>query len=252
MNNISSSLPQAANGNAAKAVSSYLENKLSPNEKVETASGTQLRQDSVCFSLEGILAAEGYNRHGVKFTQKEDGSFDIRFRDTAYVYGAVERGTLEVDGKEVKLSDKAKDQLKKAADGVFKKSEKQLELASALHNAQVYDQQSKAMMEAKKKEIDAYNIAARMSHGNIVSHDEESVLLKTDPQMYLMAKLSQHMAKEHEKDKRLLEEDMKKKAAQEQQDDPLEHLSSFNVDANVDISGESLEINSVSETETPK
>ena len=204
------------------------------------------------FSLEGILAAEGYNRHGVKCTKNGDGSYDIRFRDTAYVHGAVERGTLEVDGKEVKLSDKAREQLKKAADSVFKKSEKQLELASALHNAQVYDQQSKAMMEAKKKEIDAYNIAARMSQGNIVSHDEESMLLKTDPQMYLMAKLAQHMAKEHEKDQQRLEEDTKKKAVQEQQDDPLEHLPSFHVDANVDISGGTLEVSSISETEIPK
>ena len=251
MNNISSSLPQAVGGNAAKAVSSYLENKLSPQEKAETTVNTQPRQDSISFSLEGILAAEGYNRHGVKFTQKEDGSYDIRFRDTAYVHGAVERGTLEVDGKEVKLSDKAREQLKKAADSVFKKSEKQIELASALHNAQVYDQQSKAMMEAKKKEIDAYNIASRMSHGNIVSHEEESMLLKTDPQMYLMAKLAQHMAKEHEKDEQRLEEETKKKAAQEQMEDPLEHLSSFHVDANVDISGGTLEVNSVSETEEP-
>ena len=251
MNNITSSSSFAA-GNAAKAVGSYLESKLPVQEKAQSAVSTQPRQDSTNFSLESILASEGYNRHGVKFDKKEDGTYDIRFRDTAYVFGAIERGTLEVDGKEVPLGDKVKDMFKKAADSINARREKLMDTATALHNEQVYDQQSKAMMEAKKKEIDAYNIAARMSQGNIVSHDEESMLLKTDPQMYLMAKLAQHMAKEHEKDQQRLEEDTKKKAVQEQQDDPLEHLSSFHVDANVDISGGTLEVSSISETEIPK
>ena len=245
----SSSLSQAATGNAAKAVSSYLDTKLQTGKKVETAAGTQPRQDNASFSLEGILAAEGYNRHGVKCTRKEDGSYDISFRNIAYVYGAAERGTLEVDGKEVSISEKVRQQLKKAADSIYQKQEKQIKSAMALHDAQVYDRQGKAMMEAKKKELDAYKIATRMSHGNLVSHKEESLLLKTDPTLYFMAKLSQHMAKEHKKDQQRLREETKREAAEEQLEDPMEHLSEYHVDVKADISGGDLEIISISETE---
>ena len=207
------------------------------------------KQDRVDISAEGRLAAEGYNKQGIKLTEQQDGSYDIRFKNTAFVYDAILRGSVEIEGKEIVLDENVKGQLKKSAERVNAKQEKLMLAANALHNAHVYEQQTKAMMEQSKKDLQAYSIATRMSKGNIVSPKEESMLLKSDPELYLMAKLAQHMAEMHEKDERLLKkEDAEKATGEENWESPLNHLPQIYTDGNISVNDGEISLNSIQET----
>ena len=66
--------------------------------------------------------------------------------------------------------------------------------------AQYTDKQYEALMNKTDTDIKAYSISAKMSNGTKVSAEEESLLLKSDPQMYLMATIAQHQAKIHKKE----------------------------------------------------
>lgn len=215
-----------------------------PKQSTPLTASIDKRQDSINFSIEGLLASEGYNKHGIKAEQCTNGTYNLSFKNTAFLYGAAIRGSVEIDGKEYTIDDNAKRSLRKIADHISALQEKNISIAAARHDANVYVQQYETMAKQQKKDIQAQNIATRMTKGNIVSPKEESLLLKSDPQLYLMAKLAQHMAEMHKKDERILKEE--KSENQEITDSPLNHLPEYIPEVNVSIEGESVTANSVS------
>ena len=233
-------------GDIKTAIASYT-NRGSSQAKEQSSGGIiERRPDSINISIEGLLASEGYNKNGVKAVRQDNGTYNIKFKNTAFIYGAVKRGSVEVDGKQVLLDDEAKNKLSRTAKNINARQNRLTDAAAALHNAHVYDQQNKALESQQKKDIQAQGIASRMSKGNIVSPKEESVLLKYDPELYLMAKLSQHMAEMHKKDHRQVEKEKTQK--QDGWESPLEHIPEISADINVSTDSGSLEINSITET----
>lgn len=216
----------------------------SPKQSTAVTSSIDKRRDSVSFSIEGLLASEGYNKHGIKAGRCDNGTYNLSFKNTAFLYGAAIRGSVEIDGKEYTIDDSTKRSLRKIADNISVLQEKNISIAAARHDANVYVQQYEAMAKQQKKDIQAQSIATRMTKGNIVSPKEESLLLKSDPQLYLMAKLAQHMAEMHKKDEQILKEEMPEN--QGASDSPLNHLPEYIPEVNVSIEGESATANSVS------
>ncbi len=158
----------------------------------------------------------------------------ICFGDSAILSRTVKRGYVEIDGKRITLSDEIKKKLTETDKIAHKARESAFAYYNLRHNMTVSEQQSQALKNQMDKDIQAFNISAKMSKGSVVSPKEESVLLKSDPQMYLMAKIAQQMAKNHKK-----EYDDVKTEEKIQNDNTPKEFTSYKVSFEVDMSSES-------------
>lgn len=159
------------------------------------------------------------------------GSYIIHFLHSAYVYRAVERGYVEVNGQRIEFSEETKEKLKTAAEDVRKRNEAAMASMAAEHNGIVARQQADAMMSMMKKEMKALSIAARMSSGRKVSEAERKFLMQTDPELYMRALMAEMMAKQkkrHEEEVR--EEKIEDDETVEENEDYMQEIDEITGD----------------------
>ncbi|SEI52545.1 hypothetical protein SAMN02910453_0674 [Lachnospiraceae bacterium A10] len=154
-----------------------------------------------------------------------------QFLHSAYVYRAVERGYVEVNGQRIEFSEETKEKLKIAAEDVRKRNEAAHACMIAEHNQIVAKQQADAMMSTMKKEMKALSIASRMSSGRKVSEAERKFLMQTDPELYMRALMAEMMAKQkkrHEEEVR--EEKIEDDETVEENEDYMQEINEITGD----------------------
>ena len=185
----------------------------------------------------------------------EKGSYSVRFDNTAYVYQALKRGSIIVNGNEILLDDTTKEKLEKSADKVFKAQESAIMMAAAEHNAMVAEQQGEAIRKQMKEEQKLMEIAMRIMKGGKVPPQDEKKLAEGNPEMYQMAMsaaatLKEKDGKEYDSvDKE--EEDEKgdsNGSDSNNSDSPLQHIDRHYVDIKVSTGAEGGSIDSISES----
>lgn len=128
-------------------------------------------------------------------------SYTIHFTSESEITSAIENGTISINGKEVKLSDDMKEQLKAFG-----------EIAKQRHDAEVQRFNMLEDLEKQKKDgnttkgqlenmLELFKIAQKISKGIIVSPDDERKLFEEDPKAYALAKTTSFSAKEFVLDK---------------------------------------------------
>ncbi len=175
------------------------ENQPSTNDIKEDCNTITRNSDSITFSSTALKYIKGSSNVTVlsgsdileAYENSEKNKVSIYFGDSSILNRTVKRGYVEIDGKKITLSDKIKETLRHT-DKIAQESRE-----SAF--AEYTDKQYKALMDKTDNDIKAFGISAKMSNGTKVSAEEESLLLKSDPQMYLMATIAQHQAKIHKK-----------------------------------------------------
>ncbi|MBQ3567054.1 MAG: hypothetical protein IJA12_07735 [Oscillospiraceae bacterium] len=224
--------------------------KMSPTVCKEEGNSTITRNcDSSSFSANALKYLKGNSKITVssggdilEANQNTDtNKISIRFGDSAVLSRTVKRGYVEIDGKRITLSDEIKKKLTETDKTAQKARETAFAYYNLRHNMAVSKQQSQALKNKMDKDIQAFSISAKMSKGSVVSPKEESVLLKSDPQMYLMAKIAQQMAKSHKK-----EYDYIKTENKVGNDNTPKEFTSYKVSFDIDISSESAIGSSVS------
>lgn len=127
-----------------------------------------------------ITATSGKDILGVSNGDREN-TFIVHFADSAMVNRAVSRGYITVNGINIQLSEDIKNKLLE----IDKKAE--TDRMSAFnnyvmqHELAVARQQSEAWKKVAKDELDAFEIAAKISSGRPITTGEAQKLLKYDP-----------------------------------------------------------------------
>ncbi len=98
-----------------------------------------------------------------------------------------------------------------------------IELEVAYANMEVAKQQSEDMQEAGADEMKILETARRIMKGDVVPPQDEEKLMKYNFKLYMAAKNMAIMAKEHEKDDSLWDEE---EAPDEERTDPMEYADS--------------------------
>lgn len=136
--------------------------------------------------------------------RRSDGSLSLSFDSAAMVSRAVKQGYLEIDGRQLELTDNVKKQLLAAS-----KQIQDTKKSIAMHNMLLREsanarQTSDAMKEANDKMSRAMTTAARIMHGRKVSPSDEKELMEFNKDLYAMAKsaaaLAEHRRKRDDKE----------------------------------------------------
>lgn len=130
--------------------------------------------------------------------------FSVSFANSAMVHRAVEQGYIEMDGKQVVLSDDVKKQLI-ATNRQIQDAKQAVSMHNMLlHEAANARQASDAMKEANDKMSRAMTTASRIMHGRKVSPADEKELMEFNKDLYAMAKsaaaLTEHRRKRDDKE----------------------------------------------------
>ena len=136
--------------------------------------------------------------------RRSDGSLSLSFDSAAMVSRAVKQGYLEIDGRQLELTDNVKKQLLATS-----KQIQDTKKSIAMHNMLLREsanarQTSDAMKEANDKMSRAMTTAARLMHGKKVSPSDEKELMEFNKDLYAMAKsaaaLAEHRRKRDDKE----------------------------------------------------
>lgn len=214
-----------------------------------------VRADSVEISRQGLEFCSGDGRvtasSGSDILEAEMKAdkkhVSVYFSDSAMVSRAVKRGFIEINGNKVILSDEVKEKLINTDKQAQKAREAAFALSDLRHNLAVAQQQSEVLNKNMKSDVQAFSISAKMSNGSQVSPEEESHLLKSDPEMYLMAKIAQQMAKHKDKDYDRLEEE--KPSESQKNDGRCESFTTYRTKMDVDISSGTVDLSSIQSDE---
>ena len=153
------------------------------------------------------------------------------------------KGRVSIDGDTLELSDEVTNAIREAHEKMMEQNAAINEMNAAAHNMVAAEQQGDVIKSAMEDQAKAIEIAARISKGGQVPPGDEEFLLKTNPDMYKLAKLAAMHAKEHEKYKTLLEEKEPKEYDWEAGQDSTVHR----VAVDVEIGSDGAEITGVSE-----
>ncbi len=196
-------VPKGDAGAAAVFVASRnAERASNQTDKVEISrAGQEMSQAEI------TAAGSGENKAGISFTvlrHRDSNRLSVSFDNPAMVSRAVKQGYIEIDGKQVELSDDVKKQLT-----ATNKQLQNAKQAVAMHNMLLHEaansrRSSDAMKEANDKMSRAMATASRIMHGRKVSPDDEKELMEFNKDLYAMAKsaaaLAEHRRKRDDKE----------------------------------------------------
>ena len=166
----------------------------------------------------------------------------VSFANSAMVHRAVEQGYIEMDGRQVVLSDDVKKQLI-ATNRQIQDAKKAVSMHNMLlHEAANARQTSDAMKEANDKMSRAMTTASRIMHGRKVSPADEKELMEFNKDLYALAKsaaaLAEHRRKRDDKedDKISAENDEARAREAEPKDYSVEETPMPQAEVQMDIS----------------
>ena len=161
----------------------------------ETA-GTKSR-DSVSISKEALELQNKEKKPNIEFslTKIGENKFSVGFSNSAMLHRAVKQGFIEIEGKQVELSDDVKKELLASDKEITRRREiialKNTMMQMAAQNRQTSD----AMAKESAKMSRVMKTASRIMHGRKVSPADEKELMEFNHELYEMAKMSAALEK---------------------------------------------------------
>ena len=225
---------------------------------VKREESTALKRDTVEISQE----AQELNKAETKelkssskgITITTDGStINVSFQNSAYLYGAVLRGYIDIGSESFILDDDTKKRLTDSADKLHEQQEEVIMLAVAEHNLMVAQQQAEVWSQAAKDEARIMKIASIIMHGGKVSPEDENKLAQWDPHLYMMAKQAAMMLKQKNEQEELSPEDEDTKKSSDEEnttDSPLKHLPSYTIEMTIESNNGQMSAANIATTET--
>ena len=131
---------------------------------------------------------------------KSNDKLVIHFDNSAILNRTVQRGYLEVNDRKLTLSDSVKKRLLFVNEEVTKSNKRAFLFTVMKHTTTVAKQQSDALKKMGDKQNRMLQTASRIMQGKKVSQADEQELMRTNPELYSMAK-SAAMLKKHKRDK---------------------------------------------------
>ena len=181
-------------------------------------------------------------------------TINVSFKNTAYLYGAVMRGYIDIGSERFILDDDTKKRLTDTADKLHEQQEQAIMIAAAEHNLMVAQQQAEVWSQAAKDEARIMKIASVIMHGGKVSPEDENKLAQWDPALYMMAKQAAMMQKQKNRQEDLPPEEEKTKKTSDGDDtfdSPLNHISSYTIDMTVESNEGQMGVTNITTTEHP-
>ncbi|SFA84527.1 hypothetical protein SAMN05216249_103134 [Acetitomaculum ruminis DSM 5522] len=159
--------------------------KSTDKQAKKTVSPNNLPSENDDFSKvsEGIR----YTCKGILIT-KNDQQYNIRFKNTAYVYSAINKGYIDANGKQIQLSDEVKDKLQNAADYAKNQMEQETIGAALCHNIRALKKQAETLGSNGDYNHRMLDLATKIMDGDEVSSQEERLLSEYNQDLYNMAK----------------------------------------------------------------
>ena len=157
--------------------------KISPNSTKNTTAKGKEDTPNISFSM----------------SQRSNGHISLSFDNSAMVSRAVKQGYVEIDGRQVELSDDVKKQLIATNNKIQDAKEAATMHNMLLHEAANARQTSDAMKKANDKMSRVMTTAARIMHGKKVSPADEKELMEFNKDLYAMAKSAAALAEHHRK-----------------------------------------------------
>ena len=185
-------------------------------------------------------ANEIYRNPGIDPAVNHPNRRQIVMKNTGETLAAIQSGRINIDGDTLELSDEVKGALQEAFDQAMKKNEQINEMNAAMHDAVWAEQTGDAMKADMEDRMKAMEIARLIGRGGKVPPQDEAFLLKSNPDMYKLAKLQALMAEEEKKHDSVLEEREKKEYDWDKGQDDTRHRVALDVivgDAGVEIAG---------------
>ena len=214
-------------------------------DKVEISSlGKELNQSE---NEKSTSKAED-NDYNIAFniiSRGKKNSISISFENSAMLNRAVKQGYIEVDGRQVELSDDVKKQLLVTNEQIQNSKKSIFMHNMLLHEAANARQSSDAMREANDKMSRAMTTASRIMHGRKVSPADEKELMEFNKDLYAMAKsaaaLAEHQRKreDREDEKISAENDEARAREREPKDYSVEEIPMPTTEVQMDISFDS-------------
>lgn len=124
-----------------------------------------------------------------------ENSVVLHFDNSAILHRVVEKGVLELNSKEVVLSDETKQRLL-AADETARKMQERAVMQSVMqYDTAVMRQQADAIQKVSAQQTRTMGTASRIMHGKKVSPADEKELMETNPELYAMVKSAAQLAR---------------------------------------------------------
>lgn len=166
--------------------------------------------DYVSISNEAMELSKSEKEPNIEFSLTKIGEnrFRIGFANSAMLHRAVKQGFLEIEGKQVELTDDIKSELLSSEREITRRREiigmKNMMMQMAAQNRQTSD----AMAAENAKMSRVMKTASRIMHGRKVSPADEKELMEFNHELYEMAKIAATLEKAR-KNKKDDEEDEK-------------------------------------------
>ena len=167
-------------------------------------------KDYVSISNEAMKLSKSEKEPNIEFSLTKIGEnrFRIGFANSAMLHRAVKQGFLEIEGKQVELTDDIKSELLSSEREITRRREiigmKNMMMQMAAQNRQTSD----AMAAENAKMSRVMKTASRIMHGRKVSPADEKELMEFNHELYEMAKIAATLEKAR-KNKKDDEEDEK-------------------------------------------
>ena len=123
------------------------------------------------------------------------------FTNSAQITRALNKGSVEVNGVTVELSEEAMQSLEKAQKEADKKRDTLIQQQVAEQNAEVAKQQAEACEDYFMSQAKLMEIARRIAKGDIVPFTDEKKLMEYSNDLYQVAKQAAALSREKERKK---------------------------------------------------
>lgn len=202
--------------------------------------GRKMQVDTVHISAEGKKLSKQYittATKGLYITSNNTTNYKVTFDNSAYVYRAIDKGSIDINGKTVLLNDEIKNRLREIAKRVDEMMEQEFLMTHALNNMEVLQDQAETINKQAINDAKIMEIARRIMRGEKVPASDERKLAEYNPKLYQMAKQAAMLAKPHKKYKALFKDEeessLDKNMDDSINDNPYSQLSTYSVQMDI-------------------
>jgi len=161
--------------------------------------------------ISSITATNFYKAQKIESDSENKSSKVKMTLDASDIGRALKKGSINVDGVTIELSEEAQQALSDARDKLFADQEAECKRWVAEFNSYVAKQQGEVCEDIAEDMAKALTTARRIARGDIVPATDEQKLMEYSDELYQMAKSAamMHEMEEHQKDKSLYSDEEK-------------------------------------------
>lgn len=196
--------------------------------------------------ISSITATNFYKAQKIESDSENKSSKVKMTLDASDIGRALQKGSINVDGVTIELSEDAQQALSDAREKLFADQEAECNRWVAEFNSYVAKQQGEVYEDVAEDMAKALITARRIARGDIVPATDEQKLMEYSVELYQMAKSAamMHEMEEHQKDKSLYSEEEKREYTDPEEETTPEQRFGVQVEVSV---GETAAVQDISE-----